>query len=225
MSKVSEHYDNISSRYDAAFDKPIDKAEERYLYDFLPMYLGDTVDLGCGTGLTIKHRFVGRYVGLDISEGMLKEAEVKYHSGSITFHRWDMNQPFSPKDNDRTPLNIPQMATSVVSMFGSFNFSLNPLNTLAYINYVLKPKGRFYLHILTPKYDRRGISKGVGLPALRYRLKDIERLFSATDFKIVNVHPVNRLAWYLPLPEPLLYRLLGAEKIGEPFSYLVIGEK
>lgn len=108
--KVKDLYDSIAEEYDVYDDTNQLVAEDNFTYGIIRSHskLNSILDLGCGTGRSI--RFLkpepGEYQGVDISMNMLRMAMQKYPK--YTFYNYDfMKYP------------IYEQPTCVISLFGS----------------------------------------------------------------------------------------------------------
>lgn len=83
------NFSAISKQYEK--DSIIQKSASEVLFDLLDIQSNDNVlDLGCGTGhiaSSIRAMAGGKVVGVDPSEGMIKQAKEKYADQDITFLR------------------------------------------------------------------------------------------------------------------------------------------
>ncbi len=81
MREVEAFFDSIADDYDRAYIRPVDMAEDSLTAVTLYRHIakGDYVlDVGCGTGHTLMMVQPSHYVGVDISEGMLRQAESRW---------------------------------------------------------------------------------------------------------------------------------------------------
>ena len=81
MREVEAFFDSIADDYDRAYIRPVDMAEDHLTAVTLYRHIakGDYVlDVGCGTGHTLMMVQPSHYVGVDISEGMLRQAESRW---------------------------------------------------------------------------------------------------------------------------------------------------
>lgn len=81
MREVEAFFDSIALDYDRAYIRPVDMAEDHLTAVALYRHIakGDYVlDVGCGTGHTLMMVQPSHYVGVDISEGMLRQAESRW---------------------------------------------------------------------------------------------------------------------------------------------------
>jgi len=113
---VAEKYNNLAAGYDDDYTSDLCRAEERELVRLLDDRIhtaGRIVDAGCGTGLLLDlFPTIPNYMGLDVSQGMLKKLKEK-HPGRAVEHvdAWAWGH---------------QLAEHVVSLFGSPSY--NPID-------------------------------------------------------------------------------------------------
>jgi len=89
---VGKWYDVIAEGYDATYSRATDRAEDHVARGWLGSLANQRVlDVGCGTGLLVELRpeiDPARYLGYDVSAGMLAQARVK--CPGYTFVQRDM---------------------------------------------------------------------------------------------------------------------------------------
>lgn len=153
---VSNLYDRASETYDERFTRPIDRAEDEWVRakcapltrlntskaGFNPQVL----DLGCGTGWLldqVKCIPPSRYLGLDISKGMISQAVSKYPD--YNFGVEDMAATKEPT----------HYYDSVISTYGALSYHEYPEHCALEIGRVLKPGGRFLVMAYGPSYRHR----------------------------------------------------------------------
>lgn len=173
-------YDRLSKFYDDCYKEPIHKIENDFVFKYLldnEFFEGKILDVGSGTGIILENidLLPENYFGLDISENMLKISKKKFPSHF--FFKGDMsNMPF--KDNS---------FDSVISLFGSFSYSLDHLKTVQEIERVLKPNGKFFIMIYGRKYSSRKsyiLNKfNITSPATFFNHKEIQTLYSRFNKK------------------------------------------
>ncbi len=81
MKEVERFYDSIANEYDAAYTRPVDMKEDQLTAVTLYQHIakGDYVlDVGCGTGHMLTMVQPSHYVGVDISDGMVRQAESRW---------------------------------------------------------------------------------------------------------------------------------------------------
>ena len=116
------------------------------LVDGLPPRPGDCVmDIGTGTGtIAFKTAAIvgpeGRVVGVDISEGMLKQANTKLEASNLE------NIEFLLADGER--LDFPERSFDRIYCASAFFCILEPLAALRHWNRLLKPDGGLAFHAL-----------------------------------------------------------------------------
>ena len=144
-------YDAVAAAYDTTFTRPVDLAENALVFGPVRTWLhahpaARVLDVGCGTGLFLDEAPLppNRYVGLDVSPGMLAQARQKYPDYDFCLGDMADLSNFAP---DTFGL--------VVNLFGSFSYALDPAPVLADLARVLQPGGRFVLMACTPRYTHR----------------------------------------------------------------------
>lgn len=150
MKEVAEAYDDLAAEYDGYHTDGKSLAENRrigrYLTDFIRP--GQTVvDLGCGTGLLLDLVRIPpeRYVGVDISAGMLEYARKK-HPG-YRFVEGNL-------ESESIPALAEETFDVAVSLFGSASYcQLAPVQ--ATVARLLSPGGRYFLMYCGPNYLTR----------------------------------------------------------------------
>ncbi|OQA02033.1 MAG: Demethylmenaquinone methyltransferase [Planctomycetes bacterium ADurb.Bin412] len=131
---VEKSYDRISSTYDRAWtDHMRDRSEE--LINQLPLIKGGkALDLTCGTGYVtncIAEKMQSRVIGVDRSEGMLRQAQAQY-SSSCDFVKSDI-LPYLQ--------TVPANTIDLVTCCWGLGYS-RPLAVLRQIRRVLKKGGQ-----------------------------------------------------------------------------------
>ncbi len=191
MDKITpkQIYNRLSKVYDRSYDAPVHRIEDDFIYKFISekgFTKGKILDLGSGTGTLLSHLGISsdRYTGLDISERMIELSSMKFPNHN--FIKGTMsNMPF---DND--------CFDSVLSLFGSFSYSLNHAKTVKEIKRVLKPKGKFLLMAYGLKYQSRKsyiLNKfKINSPARFFKGKELKTLFE--DFDNVKISGMTMLS-------------------------------
>lgn len=188
-------YDRLAEIYDSYHRDAKSLAENRWVAAFLKSFLpqeGLVADLGCGTGLLLElHPLpTSRYLGVDLSEGMLRLARRK-HPGH-RFAAGDMHGPIAALPDGS--------AAAVVSLFGSPSYcELAPLRRE--VERVLAPGGRYWLMFCGPDYRQRStyINKDGEAQVRRYSLDALRRTF-APDRVTGLGWAVDRLPAWTPAP-------------------------
>lgn len=146
----AEGYDSLAEVYDSYHRDAKSLAENRWVAAFLRRFLppeGLVADLGCGTGLLLELHPLesSRYLGVDLSEGMLAFARRKHPRHR--FATGDMRGPIAALPDGA--------AAAVVSLFGSPSYcELEPLRRE--VERALVPGGRYWLMFCGPDYRTRG---------------------------------------------------------------------
>lgn len=170
---MSAAYDGLAEIYDSYHRDPKSLAENRWAARFLASFLperGLVADLGCGTGLLLElHELAPeRYLGVDLSEGMLGLAKRKHPRHA--FELSDMCSIGRLSDGE---------AAAVVSLFGSPSYcELEPLRRE--VERVLAPGGRYWLMFCGPDYRSRStyINKEGDSQVLCREAAALRRVFS-----------------------------------------------
>ena len=185
-------YNRLSKVYDRSYKEPIHKIEDDFIYKFLQdndFTKGKILDLGSGTGALLDHLDIhpDNYSGLDISERMLeisseKFPEYKFIKGTMS------NIPFDDDSFD-----------CVLSLFGSFSYSLNHQRTIQEIQRVLKPNGKLFIMAYGSKYQNREsyiLNKfNIKSPATFFCKNELTDLFK--DFNEVNTLGMTWLSEFI----------------------------
>lgn len=114
------YYDRLADTYDDLYLDPVSTAENLFVQSRLAERFGSSkyiLDIGCGTGLGLRllraGGFEGEYVGVDISEKMVRAAQRNTHDPRATFLVCDATKYLE------TVLN--NSFDGVTSLFGSFS--------------------------------------------------------------------------------------------------------
>jgi ubiquinone/menaquinone biosynthesis C-methylase UbiE len=141
------------------------------------------LDLGCGTGWAVRYVSAllegeGRFVGIDISENMIKKAnEVAQGTNNVFYYN---------ASSEELPLGN-NFFDNIICTF-SFHHYLHPAKALSEARRVLKPGGRLYILDVTPDDF---ITKLIDKLVLRrqkehikqYSTEEFKQMFSATGLK------------------------------------------
>ena len=90
IRKLEETYDAVASDYDAKYQSPIHTIEDSIIGSLVGRMVADgrVLDVGCGTGhlLNLTEIPQDRYLGVDISQGMLTVAESNHPHHTFIKH-------------------------------------------------------------------------------------------------------------------------------------------
>ena len=140
---VTDPHDTIAAVYDEAFASPEDEAEEFELVCRIGYDGGTLLDIGCGTGMLLKHVVPERYIGIDPSKPMLSYAKTR----ATGF----------PAQLIQTRLEdfwVAPICQRVVSLFGSLNY-VESDRALGRVPSFVAPGGRFLLVLYREGYTPR----------------------------------------------------------------------
>ncbi len=191
MEKISpkQIYNRLSKVYDRSYKEPVHKIEDDYIYKFISkkeFTKGKILDLGSGTGTLLSHLGISsdRYIGLDISENMIELSSMKFPN-----HKF-VNGTMSKMPFDNNSFD------SVLTLFGSFSYSLNHAKTIQEIKRVLKPNGKFIIMAYGLKYQTREsyiLNKfKISSPARFFKRNELKVLFK--DFDKVKIFGMTMLS-------------------------------
>lgn len=205
LARVAAAYDEVAERYDGAYQHPKDHAENRFIRRQLNGYLdGNVLDVGCGTGFLLDQfpeLAPPKYVGVDISAGMLRQAAKKHPR--YTFVNASIEDS----------VLVGEAFDSVVSLFGAFNYCARPLAAVSEIHRLLTPGGRVMLLVYGPQHPKR--------PSYVVQSHPPHQLYTALQisslvgqfFTDVQVVGMSRVTDYLPrwLPQWLFNAVIQLE--------------
>lgn len=175
-------YNRLSKVYDECYNEPIHTIENDFVFKYLldnGFLEGKVLDVGSGTGIVLENIDLSpeNYFGLDISESMLEISKSKFPKHF--FFKGNMsNMPFEDNSFD-----------SVISLFGSFSYSLNHSKTVQEIERVLKPNGKYFIMVYGTKYQKRESyilnQFKINSPAKFFKGNELKNLFH--DFGNVKI--------------------------------------
>jgi len=187
IALVARVFDDISLRYDNAFQRSVDLAENALAFSLiakLPGALdGELLDLGCGTGLLLDYLQPRSYTGIDISEGMLSIARGKHPS-----------HLFMREDMQSLSIFADMQFDAVVSTFGSFSYCFDPMTASCAMLRVLRPGGYFQIHALSWRYKTRKSYITPQVPIIGFTRNDLKHLFEHSGFKELRISGFNVLS-------------------------------
>lgn len=185
-------YNRLSKIYDNCYKEPIHRIEDEFVYKCLAengFTEGKILDIGSGTGALLNHIGINpdNYKGLDISENMLEISSQKFPDHKFIMGTMS-NMPFDDNSFD-----------NIISLFGSFSYSLNFPKTILEIRRVLKPNSKFFIMAYGNKYqDRESYilnQFNINSPATFFRKRELKNLFKS--FKEVKIFGMTWLSEYL----------------------------
>lgn len=203
-------YDRVAYLYDQSYNDPKSLAEDRVVFQRLiegSAVQGRVLDVGCGTGILLEKLPIGAdaYVGLDPSVEMLKIAKKRF--SKHTFVRGTASAP---------NLAVSDPFDSVVSLYGSFSYELEPERAIEELSASMLPGGRLFLMLCTPVHARRQsyIMNKVGIHVeRRFYTESRARALLSRHFTDVEVQGFGRVLDKLPLgaPEWLFHLVMTTE--------------
>lgn len=167
------YYDFISDTYDAIFLDPISRAEDAVVKAMLKERLKPGVrvlDCGCGTGLgrTLTSAITQDYVGVDLSEEMIKRARQKHAHG--VFHVGDMARMDFLED---------ESFDCVMALHGAFSHVPDDRRAAAEMMRVLRPGGVLLVMVYSRysltrlrRLRQNGFCRGEGVYSVRNAASD-----------------------------------------------------
>lgn len=175
-------YNRVAELYDAVFQDIKVRKDE---WKWLNRHLGDVtnktvVDIGCGNGALLKELAprIGTGIGLDISEAILKRAEI--------MHQYNSNVSFRQLQGPKLPLED-QSADVVISLLSFRYLDWDPL--MDEIRRVLKPGGKvLIIDMITVPASWKDYPGLLRSKWMHYRQKYTNRTFYEKLTRLVN-HP------------------------------------
>jgi ubiquinone/menaquinone biosynthesis C-methylase UbiE len=207
-------YDRVAPLYDATYNGDRLAGAENALVTALIRAAGcdrgRVLELACGTGAYLEHSVTApaRYLGTDISAGMLREARRKHPA-----------YRFCQADFAALPLRD-ACVDSAICLFGSFSYAARPEAVVAELARVLAPGGRFFVMAVGPRAASLAVHQLDGTPvAVPWRtlgareLRDLFEGFRQLRGRAIRCAPDPLLRW-LPGPLALAARRLEALTVG-----------
>lgn len=217
VQKVMSHYDEVAEVYDHRYDANRGK----FYYNHISRHVmerfprgGRLLDLGCGTGLFVRHYVNegGEAVGIDISRGMIGKASDRCGSSDFTIGTAEI-LPFRGDSFD------------AVSSLLAFSYLKHPEKTLSETYRVIRPGGSVAVCTLGRNLFTRGlpalyqISEAINIKKAcfgafgerYYSVEEMDQLFTNAGFTDVQVKRCSFAHYNLARP---IYDI--AKKI-EPF--------
>lgn len=210
-TKVNEHYwDDVSNSYENLYTDKWSFLEDEFIQTELVRTItrkDKVLDLGCGLCLgyyLLKDKYSDiDYIGVDLSENMLKKAYKKNNSLKL----------INSKMSDLS--KIPDKSIDVIiSINTSFSFTDDISKTISEIKRVLKQNGRVFISVLsqwslrrivngkfgnTERYSTRNASKQTHSFVWVFSKAALIKVFKTHGFNAINVQGYNALATLLPI--------------------------
>ena len=200
--RVSDAYDVVAAHYDDTFNDHRCRVEDELLVGRLTRFLagvyGRVIDLGCGTGAFL--RLTGwdtdRYLGVDISAGMLAQAKLAHPDAT-----------FLHASIDALPLPD-ETFYAAVSLYSPLSYVAAPLDAMHEIHRVLHPCGRVLLIVYGPRWYRDGPQRCVRVDTFAapaaWSCWQARARCEAAGFKNVRLSAFSMLpSWCMPWEGPL----------------------
>jgi len=184
-SMVSYAYDRVAEEWDRLYTDPRAFAEDRWTFAQIEKFGADrgrVLDLGCGTGLALRYLRVSpaRYLGVDISRGMLDVAKKNFPK-----YRFEYG------DMQATELQSASF-DSVISTYAAFSYVQDRVGTAKEMYRLLDWGGRVFVMVYGPKCQARNYYARVGMdgkqvPRHFFRSEELRRIFCEAGFRDVRV--------------------------------------
>lgn len=212
LAKIEAAFDDVAPVYDLVADSSeVARVEDEWLAADLGPRLdwhGLIIDIGCGTGylLDILDIATDRYVGIDISGGMIEEARRKHPHHQFVkgdMHRGGFIQP----------------ASVVFLGFDVFNLSVRPAALLDNLRQQIMPKALIYAILTTPAHAEAVCAcHAYTPPGTRtfYNAVDALDLFSqyfhGVEVRPMETHPDHRGSYIVVTGRGRVYRDISDER-------------
>lgn len=203
VKSSAEAYDLVAEDYDLSYSDRKSEAEDRFIFDYLyrrGCLRGSVLDVGCGTGVLldkvseIPPCYEMRYLGIDPSRGMLRQARSKHPAEEFRIGSAEAI-PFSSG-----------LIRRYVSLYGSFNYCMQPIRAVKEAARVLAPGGRLFIMVCGYAHLRRSsyLMNRVGIVVARqlYRVESLRLLFNVPEFRDARVWSFGNWLDRLPLTAP-----------------------
>ena len=228
VARVRAAYDLAAEQYDSAYTHPKDEAENRFVLKTLqPLIVQPVLDAGCGTGFLLDRAAIdaANYLGVDISPGMLAKAQQKHP-----------RHTFVATSMEDTGLAGGAFG-SVVSLFGCFNYLLQPVTAVTEFARLLKPDGTLFMLVCTPRHHVRASyvlgKQGTPVPRRLYTAAEVYALLLPwfVDIKITGMSyvidwlPKWTPQWAADLVMWAEQRLFSTQRPDEGYYLMVTARK
>lgn len=167
QDRVQAIYDEFAKSYDDHYGSAEFQEEDLDLFKIVsPWIRGKVLDLGCGTGLTLKYNDISKYdyLGIDPSAGMLTKLQAKFpgfETINSTFEQWNETDQSAKFD-------------TILGLFGAPAYFAK--ESYSEVLDRLTPKGHYFLMFYKPGY----------FPAHIYTEEDIAAAKARIDFDLIN---------------------------------------
>lgn len=163
QSQSKSYWDGVSFAYDRLYINAWSRKEDEEASEWLKLVAGGgnghTLDLACGTGLGYVllqgQDRQPRYVGLDISPGMLTQFALNHPGATCLLGSMDDLSGFCDGEFD-----------SVICLNAAFSFASNQRHVLSQIHRIVRPGGNILISVLNRWSFRR---------LVRFRYAEFER--------------------------------------------------
>lgn len=176
MKEVEDFFNNLSDRWDEICTHDPEKLN--YIIDHANINKGDKVlDIGCGTGVLEKYILLcapEKIVGVDISEGMIRMAKMKYLTPITEFRHKDV-------------MALKEETFDVALAYSVFPHFEEPEKLIAHVSTLLRKGGRFMIchsesrDIINGHHQKQAGKLSDALPPVE-ELKKIMSPFFDIDF-------------------------------------------
>lgn len=126
-AEIAAYYDAHADEYDRHYDAPSYHRENNHVRRLARIpNRGHMLDIGCGTGLALDLFSPDEYTGIDLSERMIEVARAKYPAHTFLTGNIEVMDP------------APHAFDSIVALFGTWSYMLNPQRTFTRLLRLLK---------------------------------------------------------------------------------------
>jgi ubiquinone/menaquinone biosynthesis C-methylase UbiE len=185
---ISSFYDQESDFYDSGYSTALCLAENEIIMNSIKPLLSENVlDIGCGTGILLDYLSPQKYLGIDISPGMIAKAQSKHPEREFIVDEME-SATFKMES---------ESFDTVVALFGPFSYSLHPDRLLNEFYRVLKQGGVLILMPYTKRIENNlflgefATSSEQSIPKIYYTTNTIESLMKNSNFEQVTIKGIN----------------------------------
>jgi len=175
LTDAAAAFDFVAERYDDKWDTAPGRADELYIRHQLRDILETDkkiLDAGCGTGLLLDLVDIpsDRYVGVDVSVGMLERGAEKHPSHDMFF------------GDITSPHDIGSGFGAYISLFGVWSY-VNLVEAIKGMCAALVHKGRFFVMLYSPRHPDCLPCFGVEVPVARWTSEELSSAFRSFDIE------------------------------------------